>query len=322
MPDINRIDNGGGPQEWFQALPIITRYWFGTTLLLTLAGNLGVVSPMNFAFAWSNIMEKFEIWRFATCFCYAGPFEIGTLITLYLQVSFSSQYETGGPFNTGAGGGTADYVFMLMLGAVAAILFKPLFTMFGIYTGHIFCRNMIFYVFYVWSKRHPTANGNIWGVPLKAVYMPFAYVVLSIFLGAPWMYMVHGILLGHIYYFLADIVPQVYGRDILQTPQFLLDQFGVGMYLGGPAEDNRPPQQQDHNRRNRFGGHNWGGGGQRLGSDTPDAAPPGPPPPTPPPQRAFRQNQPAAAAGGGGGQQQPQRNRGHNWGGGQRLGSS
>ena len=91
-------------QQWFKSLPIITRVWFGTTMVLTLAGNFGFLSPYYYVFKWGNIVSKFEVWRVATCFCYAGGFDFNTLIAMYTLVTFSKNYETGGPFNTGAGG--------------------------------------------------------------------------------------------------------------------------------------------------------------------------------------------------------------------------
>ena len=91
-------------QQWFKSLPIVTRYWFGITLVLTVAGNFGILSPYYYVFVWKNIVNKFEVWRVATCFCYAGGFDFNTLICMYTLVTFSKNYETGGPFNTGAGG--------------------------------------------------------------------------------------------------------------------------------------------------------------------------------------------------------------------------
>lgn len=99
-------------QDMFQALPIITRAWFGTTLVLTVAGNFNIISPYNYVFIWKGITQKFEVWRFATCFCYAGGFDFNTLIAMYMMVSFSKQYENGGPFNTGAGG---ENIFIFVL---------------------------------------------------------------------------------------------------------------------------------------------------------------------------------------------------------------
>ena len=98
------VDEPASPQQWFNSLPIITRAWFGLTLVLTVAGNFKILSPYYYVFIWDNIIGKFEVWRVATCFCYAGGFNFNTLILLYSLVTFSKNYETGGPFNTGAGG--------------------------------------------------------------------------------------------------------------------------------------------------------------------------------------------------------------------------
>lgn len=50
----------------------------------------------------------------------------------------------------------------------------------------IFCKNLIYYVLYIWSRRHPTSQANIWGVPMRASYLPFAYLALTIFMGNPY----------------------------------------------------------------------------------------------------------------------------------------
>jgi len=276
---INNMGNaGGGPQEWFQALPLVTQYWFGATLLLTIAGNMGIVSPLNFLLFWDKVKDKFEIWRLLTCFCYAGKFEFPTLIALYLLMNFSQQYEKSGPFNTGAGGGSADYLFMWLFGATTMIVTQPLVNMVVPMAGKLMCRNMIYFVLYVWSKRHPESNANIWGIPIKAIYLPFAYVIISIFVGAPYLDMVHGIMIGHIYYFLVDVVPHVYGKDVLTTPQFLIDQLGVGVYTPATAPvEAAPPAARGGGTgfaggaappaAAPRGGHNWGTGGHRLGAD-------------------------------------------------------
>jgi Der1-like family len=102
--NFHGVGEPAGPQQLFNALPFITKGWFGVTLLLTVAGNVGVLSPYYFVYKWDNIIGSFEIWRVATCFCYAGGFDFNTLIAMYTLVTFSKNYEAGGPFNTGAGG--------------------------------------------------------------------------------------------------------------------------------------------------------------------------------------------------------------------------
>jgi len=264
--NVQGVGEPAGPQQMFNALPVITKAWFGMTLLLTVAGNFGILSPYYYVYKWENIIGKFEVWRVATCFCYAGGFDFNTLIAMYTLVTFSKNYETGGPFNTGAGGGTADYAFAVLFGAIAMLLTYPLLMA---YIPPLFCRNMIYYVLYIWSRRHPTSQANIWGMPMKAIYLPFAYMALTIFMGKGYFDQLHGLVIGHLFYFLADVVPQVYGKDILQTPLFLIDYFGVGHYQPNQAERearNNPWQQRaaaNTTAGNAGGGATGGGGASR-----------------------------------------------------------
>ena len=94
-----------------------------------------------------------------------------------------------------------------------------------------------------------------------------------LFMGGQVFDMLHGMAVAHLYYFLADVVPQVQGREVLQTPQFLIDRLGVGEYRPEPAAREPVPRQGFGNAAQQpaaaaaqqRGGHNWGGGGQRLG---------------------------------------------------------
>jgi Derlin-2/3 len=241
---------------------------------MTLAANFQVFAPSQMFFSWQAIQNKFELWRLLACFCYAGPFDISTLFGVYMLLQFSKQYESGGPFNTGAGGGTADYAFCLLFGAVVLLISYP-GVLLVMDVAPVFTRNLVYFVLYVWSRRHSTANANIWGVPIPGVYLPFAYLALSVFMGNSYADMLHGLAVGHLYYYLADVVPQVTGKDILRTPQFLIDLFGVGEYQAPVAQvAARPggvaaaagPQQQAAPAQAR-GRHQWGGGGQTLGRD-------------------------------------------------------
>lgn len=230
---------------------------------MTLAVNFEVINAYHVFWSWSAVVDKLHLWRLVTVFCYAGPFHLSTVITVYLLYQFSKQYEGSGPFNTGGGGGTADYVFCLMVGAAIILLTFPLLR--GTFPlAPVFCQNLVFYVLYVWSKRNPTAQANIWGFPIKGVYLPFAYLALTVFMGNPYYGMLHGMVVGHLYYFLVDVVPVVYGKDVLTTPQFLINYFGIGEYRPGI-----PPvaQAQPGGGGGRDGAHDWGGGGRALGGN-------------------------------------------------------
>ena len=86
--------------------------------------------------------------------------------------------------------------------------------------------------------------------------------------------LVHGIIDGHLFYFLVDVVLVVYGKDFLHNPQFLMDQVRIGEYVAPApaagvgnntwAPPGRTTAPSDPARPAR--GHTWGTGGQRLGS--------------------------------------------------------
>ena len=156
---------------------------------------------------------------------------------------------------------------MMMFLMTAMLLTYPLMIMWAPIQP-IFSQNLIFGVLYCWSRRFPTAQANVWGFPVPAQYLPFAHLMLRLFMGGQVWDMLHGMAVAHLYYFLADVVPQVQGREILHTPQFLIDRLGVGQYRPEPAAQ---PVFRNQNaaaaptQPRGGGGHNWGGGGQRLG---------------------------------------------------------
>lgn len=162
-------------KHWFESLPIITKWWFGLALALTLFGNLGFVSPAKLIFSLNEITSKFEVWRILSCFCYAGGFSFPTLICLIMLVQFSNRYETGIPYNTGGGGGTADYAFALVFCMITMLITGPLVSTCLVYLPTLYTDNMVFAVVYIWSKRNPTSEASIWGFPINAKFFPFVF---------------------------------------------------------------------------------------------------------------------------------------------------
>mmetsp|Transcript_14247 Transcript_14247/g.21934 ORF Transcript_14247/g.21934 Transcript_14247/m.21934 type:complete len:274 (-) Transcript_14247:403-1224(-) len=267
--NVAGVQDTGGPEDWFHSLPVITKYWFALTVICTVSANLGLINPASLIFDWPSFRYKFEIWRIITPFCFMGAFSFQTLIGMYQLVTYSQRYEVGGPYNTGAGGGTADYAFMLMLCATTVLLVQIF--VFG--RPMLLAGSLSFAVLYVWSKREPTAQVAIFGFPLKAQMLPFALTALNLCMANPIIDCLVGIGVGHVYYFVAEIIPALYGKDILHTPDFLVEYFGTGVYIPpvptaaqqrypGPGRVNPPSGGA---RPVGGGGYNWGSG-QTLGS--------------------------------------------------------
>ena len=121
---------------------------------------------------------------------------------------------------------------------------------------------VIIYRAYTWSRRHLESKVEVIFLGrVPSFVFPFAYVVIELLSGRPYMDLIHGIVIGHVYYFLTDWVPIVYGVELLHTPMFLIRAFGAGEYKA--TGKNMKFKAKSTKKKAR---HDWGGNGQRLGT--------------------------------------------------------
>ena len=78
---------------------------------------------------------------------------------------------------------------------------------------------------YLWSRRNPTVVINFLElIQFQAPYLPLFYLALdTLFIGTPLVTVV-GYLVGHLYYFLEDVLPHLPGTEdfrLLKTPYAL-----------------------------------------------------------------------------------------------------
>jgi hypothetical protein len=150
-------------------------------------------------------------------------------------------------------GETSDYVFALLLGCLGILLSNwfllPYIPRSITHNQQFvfFNRHLTFFVVYIWSKQHPNHMVNLFGVQMTAAWLPYAYLVLGYAMNNGQAFpldMLHGMFVGHVYYYLACVVPNVLrGKVIIVTPLWLVDfcywmegrRFGDGSLL-----DNNP----------------------------------------------------------------------------------
>lgn len=179
----------------------------------------------------------------------------------------ADRYEKNG-FSMGGGGGSADYAYMLIFGYVVMetimllLFYQPLI---------IITEGVLFYIMYIWSRKNPGMSVNLWGIGVTAVYIPWVMISIKVLIGASIFLPLLGIAVGHMFYFLVDVLPDLHNIDLLQTPQFLINTLGWGSDNSGVSMDRpnmpapgavQPPR--DIPRTGRPGG-GWGGG-RTLGS--------------------------------------------------------
>jgi len=253
---------GGGPGQWFLRLPPVTRLWLGSCLIVTATANLEVVNWHDLCLhriddaIGHGSSSRVEVWRFLACFLYAGRISFNTVIGLHLMTQVSCRYEQSpvctrrivvnpGDFTAQQQmrnrttpyydrGETSDYIFCLLCGSVLILLSNFLMlprlptSITHNQRYYFFHRQLTHYVVYVWSKQHPNQRINLFGMALAAAYLPFAYMIIGYALNNGEVLpldIIHGCFVGHLYYYLALVVPQVLGRGraVLSTPIALVD---------------------------------------------------------------------------------------------------
>lgn len=237
------------PQEWYAALPPVSKIWFTAAITTALGARFSLLSPYNIALLWPQIVGKFQIWRLFTNFLFLGGPSFPWLITMIMMSRYLPALEND-PFPSGGGshmGNSADFLYMLMLGAAVLLplgwLMNSPFMSFSLF----------FMVIYVWSRRHPDSQTNFYGFGFKASYLPWVLVAFSFIVGDDPVRDLLGIAAGHLYYFIQEVLPTAEtpfkGRKLLTTPQWLYSAMQLppthqpagmrGFRMGQPAQQQR-----------------------------------------------------------------------------------
>lgn len=208
--------------QWFKNLPIITKFYFFTSLVVTGAVGFSLVQRTTLELSLPLATQKYEAWRVITCFLCFGPHWLAAVTQLFiLQHYLAATEREQFPGNRGA----ADFVFMLTLGMSALIAIASAWPAFNIrFPGPA----LVAMVIYVWSRRDARADTYFCGLTVSRWHVPFILLVLSFLFNLSWNSIVFGIVVGHIYHFLADIVPRTYGVRLVQCPYFIYRHFDEG----------------------------------------------------------------------------------------------
>ncbi|KAI9197222.1 putative Derlin-2 [Polychytrium aggregatum] len=228
-------------EEWYYEVPIITRTYLTMVIMTTAACLLKLVSPLWLYFHWEHIYRDREYWRLITSFLFVGEFSVDFFFHMFFLTRYSRMLEEGS-FR----GRTADYFWMLFLVAVCLIIIHPLM---GFGKSIPFLSSPLSFVLvYVWSRRNPYARMGIFGFNFNAPYLPWVMLGLSITLHNVWPWGdLLGLVIGHIYYFLDDVYPnlapngQLVVSDPPLRPHYLRAPAFVKIIMAELTRDHRDP---------------------------------------------------------------------------------
>lgn len=250
--------------DWIWALPPITRTWFGLSLLVHAGTTLDFLPPRDLWFH-HQWLQKGEFWRLFTSFLYDGGNlnEIHVILSLYMITMHSSSYERN-PHFTGSNP-RADYAFCLLVcmwitvGSYCGWEFlmkhyydwypnnNPRQRQLAMYYPPLFSRALIQAISYLWARRNPNANIQLNFIPVPGRYLPFAQMGLAYLMGNSIAALAHGVFVGHVYYYVVELVPRLFGKVVLQTPTiftYLINE------LFQEQPEFRPDANFNHNHNN------------------------------------------------------------------------
>lgn len=208
---------------WYHEIPIISRLYLTSAVGITTACFLDFVSPLTLYYNYELILNKGQYWRIITSFLFFGSFSIDFLFHMYFVVRYCRLLEEG-LFR----GRTADFVFMILYGAVLMLICSMTIDFFSRikFLGH----PLTFMMVYLWSRdpENYHVRMNFFGIiTFSAPYLPWVLLLFSLVFGNPIEMDLMGIVVGHTYYFLDTVYPQIAAvrgwslKRILYTPSIL-----------------------------------------------------------------------------------------------------
>ncbi|KXS22031.1 DER1-domain-containing protein [Gonapodya prolifera JEL478] len=199
-------------REWFLSLPVVTRTLVALYAGVTLAGNLGIVSPYNLILEREALLRRLQLWRVVTPFFF-DKLGFNFLVNLYFLYKTSLELETELFASR-----PADYAWFLLL-SMGGMLIPGLLVPF-----YLLSEGLSMAIIYIWSIFNQEKRVSfMFGIQFKALYFPWALLAMDFLTVGqfPWTKLA-GLVVAHAYYFLDRVYPDSPGgRRVIVTPAFV-----------------------------------------------------------------------------------------------------
>lgn len=204
-------NNGQFPlEQWFWEMPMCTRWWTTATIVLSILVQCQLLTPFKLFYSFTAVFVKHQYWRLLTTFLYFGPISIDLLFHVYFQQRYSRLLEESSS--------PAQFSWMLLYAMSCLIAITPL-------VGHssFLGQTLSSTLVYIWSRRNPDTRMSFLGLLVfTAPYLPWVLMGFSLILhGKIPQDEIMGVVIGHIYYFFADVYPPLHNGSRPFDPPML-----------------------------------------------------------------------------------------------------
>ncbi|KAI0786820.1 Derlin [Abortiporus biennis] len=206
-----------GIEEWVVQIPPITRTWLALSVLMSVAVQCQIFTPLQLYFSYKAAFTNFQLWRAVTTFFYFGGLSLDFVFHMFFFMRYSRLLEESSFANR-----KADYVWLLLQSSVMLLAVSPLVNL------PFLSSPLAFVPIYLWSRRHPSTPISLFGlITITAPYLPLALVGLAWVLNGTWRAAAGdlvGCAVGHIVWFVRDVWTREMtgGTSLLsEAPMFL-----------------------------------------------------------------------------------------------------
>merc|ERR1719419_339602 len=194
-------------------VPIVTRSYFSLCIVTTGLCALDMVSRYTLHFSVKLIFYEWQFWRLLTTFTYfGGSFGLEFFFHLFFLIQYSADLE-----RTAYTGRSGAYAYLIIFAVVCLLVMAP-------QVNVPFLGESLVYVFvYVWGRLNKHVRLSFFGlVNFRAPQLVWMLMLLSYLLEKRFAHHLLGIVVGHLYYYLAFVYPSMTGVMLLKTPSWLL----------------------------------------------------------------------------------------------------
>jgi Derlin-2/3 len=155
------------------------------------------------------VFREYQLWRLITNFFFFGALGLDFIFHMFFLARYCRMLEEG-TFR----GKSADFFWMLMFGASLLTMIAPFVNV------QFLGSSLTFMMVYVWGRKNENVNMSFLGLfSFTAPYLPWVLLAFSTFLGSSPVVDLLGCAVGHLYFFLWSVYPEMTGRRVVKTPK-------------------------------------------------------------------------------------------------------
>lgn len=254
--------------EWVNGLGMMTRMIMSISIAMSALTSFNILTPFHFVLI-PYIPYILHPWRPLTAALYFGNFSFMWIMTTLMLCAYLSSNELA-DFK----GKPADFAWMMIF--IIAVLTPATISM----NFPLSSPSLVMSLCWVYCKRHPEARMSLYGFAFNTNIFPWILFACNVIVGGQGIVTnMLGIVAGHAYVFLRDVLPITHNVDLLTTPlwlrRLLTDPSSSSTSAGMHAEVHPSPdrfgtggwQARNPTINPITGNHRWGRAGRRLGEE-------------------------------------------------------